>query len=182
MQENTIPKTGDLQPQSEDNGQLWSGRSIFMPSDLAGMLSTAADISAQINAALDIEVIFETIIPMLKESFGLYNVFIFLLDEDCQQLHLRAGSGDASRTLIQEHYSIPVNHPHSLVAKAAQQQQPVVVHDVSESEDYLACAILPDIVSEVTLPMIAGGNCIGVFDIQLEGDNRFTEEIIHVFY
>jgi len=56
----------------------------------------------------------------------------------------------------------------------------VIVSDASREENFLPHPRMPDTLSELAVPLIAGGSLIGVFDIQSGQVGRFTEADISV--
>ena len=81
---------------------------------------------------------------------------------------LTAGAGEPGRMMVAEGRSIPLNREQSLVARAARERQGVTVNDVTQAPDFLPNPLLHDTRSELAVPMVVGGNVIGVFDIQSE--------------
>ncbi|MCP4589200.1 MAG: PAS domain-containing protein, partial [bacterium] len=79
-------------------------------------LGTAADIAAQVNAILDPDELLNTVIPLLKERFGLYYAHVYVLDEAAGELRLRAGYGEPGRVMLEQGLSIPLDREVSLVA------------------------------------------------------------------
>ena len=76
--------------------------------------------------------------------------------------------------------SIPLDREQSLVARAARERKGVTVNDVTQAPDFLPNPLLPDTRSELAVPMMVGGNLLGVFDIQSDQVGRFTESDIHI--
>jgi len=66
------------------------------------------------------------------------------------------------------------------VARAARESKGVIVNDVTQAPDFLPNPLLPDTRSELAVPMIVGGKVIGVFDIQSDQVDRFTESDVNV--
>ncbi|MCP4543604.1 MAG: PAS domain S-box protein [Chloroflexi bacterium] len=144
-------------------------------------LGTAADIAGQVNAILDPDELLNTIIPLLKERFGLYYAHVFVLDEDAGELRLRAGYGEPGRAMLEQGLSIPLDREASLVARAARSKENVVVHDVTVAPDFMPNPLLPDTKSEVAVPMVVGDQVLGVFDVQHDQANYFTQADLDVF-
>jgi signal transduction histidine kinase len=78
-------------------------------------------------------------------------------------------------------HNIPTDTPHSLVARAYRERQPVIVNDVHQTKDFLPNPLLPDTHAEMAIPMIAGERVIGVFDAQSEQAGFFTEDDALIF-
>jgi PAS domain S-box-containing protein len=144
-------------------------------------LSTAAEIASQVSAILDPDELLNTVIALLKERFNLYYAHFYRLDEAAGELVLSAGYGKPGRTMLKKGHSIPLDREQSLVAQAARGKKSVVVHDVTQDPDFMPNPLLPDTKSEVAVPLISGGQVLGVFDVQHDKTNYFTEGDLNVF-
>jgi GAF domain-containing protein len=82
--------------------------------------------------------------------------------------------------MVTEGRSIPLSREQSLVARAARERKGVTVNDVTQAADFLPNPLLPDTRSELAVPMVVGGNMIGVFDIQSEQVGRFTDSDVNI--
>jgi GAF domain-containing protein len=122
----------------------------------------------------------QEVVDLTKERFNLYHSHIYLLDEKGENLILTAGAGEPGRIMTAEGRSIPLSRQQSLVARAAREQAGVTVNDVTQAPDFLPNPLLPDTRSELAVPMIVGGNLIGVFDIQSETVGRFTDSDVNI--
>ena len=122
----------------------------------------------------------QEVVELTKERFNLYHSHIYLLDEEARLLVLAAGAGEPGRVMVKEGRSIPLDREQSLVARAARERKGVTVNDVTQEPDHLPNPLLPDTRSELAVPMIAGGNVIGVFDIQSDQVGRFTESDVNI--
>jgi len=142
-------------------------------------LSVAAEIAARVQAILDPDELLQAVIPLIKERFGLYYVHVYTLEGEA--LKLRAGYGEPARIMLERGHSIPLAAEQSLVARAARTQEVVVVDDVTQAPDFLPNPLLPQTKSEVAVPAIAGGQVIGVFDVQHDVAGYFTQEDLNVF-
>lgn len=146
----------------------------------AAELSTVAEVSTATSTILDSKQLLQNVVDLTKERFNLYHSHIYLLDEKGENLVLTAGAGEPGRVMVAEGRSIPLNREQSLVARAARERQGVTVNDVTQATDHLPNPLLPDTRSELAVPMVVGGNVIGVFDIQSEQVGRFTETDVNI--
>jgi len=142
-------------------------------------LSTAAEISEQVGAILDPDRLLATVIPLLKERFGLYHAHVYVLQDGA--LVLRSGYGRIGAMMVRQGHSISMDHPHSLVARAARSRSPSVVNDVASSPDFLPNLLLPETRSEVAVPIVIGDQVLGVFDVQSDRMDAFGEADVDVF-
>ena len=146
----------------------------------AAELSTVAEVSTATSTILESKQLLQNVVELTKERFNLYHSHIYLLDEQGENLVLTAGAGEPGRIMVSEGRSIPLNREQSLVARAARERQGVTVNDVTQAPDHLPNPLLPDTRSELAVPMMVGGNVIGVFDIQSEQVGRFTDTDVNI--
>ncbi len=144
-------------------------------------LSAAAEISERVGAILDTDELLNTVIPMMKERFGLYHAHVYVLDEAQRMLHLRAGYGQVGEIMRQQGHKIALDHPRSLVAKAARMKEVVLSNDVTQDPDFMPNLLLPDTRAEVAVPFMVGDKVLGVFDVQADQVDFFTQADLNVF-
>jgi len=143
-------------------------------------LATVAEVGTATATILESKRLLQEVVDLTKERFNLYHSHIYLLDEKGENLVLTAGAGEPGRIMVSEGRSIPLDREQSLVARAARERKGVTVNDVTQAPDFLPNPLLPDTHSELAVPMIVGGNVLGVFDIQSEQVGRFTESDINI--
>jgi putative methionine-R-sulfoxide reductase with GAF domain len=143
-------------------------------------LATVAEVGTATATILESDKLLREVVELTKERFSLYHSHIYLLDEKGENLVLAAGAGEPGRIMAAEKRSIPLSREQSLVARAARERKGVTVNDVTQAPDFLPNPLLPDTRSELAVPMIVGGNVIGVFDIQSDQVGRFTDSDINI--
>ncbi len=146
----------------------------------AAELETVAQVSTAAATIRDTYKLLQTVSDLTKTRFGLYHAHIYLLDAEGKNLVLAAGAGQAGRMMRQEGRSIPLNHPHSLVASAARERRGITVNDVTLSPNFLPNPLLPNTRAEMALPMLVGDQLVGVLDVQSDRVGHFTDEDIRV--
>ncbi|MBI4770258.1 MAG: GAF domain-containing protein, partial [Chloroflexi bacterium] len=143
-------------------------------------LQTVARVSTAASTVLEARILLQNVVDLTKDSFGLYHAHLYLIDEPTGMLVLAAGAGEVGRRMVSEGRSIPLNRAQSLVARAAREREAVVVNDVRAVPDFLPHPLLPDTRSEMAIPMIVGDQLLGVFDVQHDQPNYFTEEDVRI--
>ncbi len=143
-------------------------------------LETVADVSAEVSENLDLDIILQDVADLTKERFDLYHAHIYLLDGDGENLVLAAGADEAGRAMVAKGHSIPYDRVDSLVATAARTREGVIVNDVTQNPNHLPNPLLPNTLSEMAIPIIAGTELIGVLDVQADTYDRFTDEDIRI--
>lgn len=144
-------------------------------------LRTAADVSTQLAAILDIEQLLYNVVMLLQSRFSLYHVHVYLLNEAGDDLVMRVGSGEIGRLLRERGHHIPLSREQSLVARAARTRRLVAVDDVRQESNFLPNPLLPETQSEVAIPLIAAEQVLGVLDVQDNTTHRFTASDLDVF-
>ncbi|MBN2304579.1 MAG: GAF domain-containing protein [Anaerolineae bacterium] len=143
-------------------------------------MEVAVRVSEEIAAVLDPDQLLPMVTNLTKHSFALYHAHIYLLDEDQKTLRLAAGAGDVGQTMVQRGHRIPIHIERSIVARAARENQPMIVDDVTEAPDFLANPLLPNTRSEAAFPLVAQNRVLGVLDVQSEQVARFDSDILAV--
>lgn len=142
-------------------------------------LQLAARVSEQMSTILDPDQLLPQVVEQVKANFNLYHAHLYLLEESGEFLRLEAGAGEAGRVMKAEGHRIPMQ-ARSLVARAARQNQPVVVNNVREDPNFLANPLLPDTQAEVALPLAVANRVLGVLDVQSEHVGRFDLDAMAV--
>ena len=143
-------------------------------------LETVSRVSAATSTILETEKLLRAVVELTKRSFNLYHAHVYLLDQDGQNLVLAAGAGEAGDKMVEQEWQIPLDHPRSVVARAAREEEGVIVNDVKGGEGFLANPLLPATKAEMALPMIAGNRLLGVLDVQADRTNYFSEEDVRI--
>lgn len=143
-------------------------------------LQVAGEVSRQITAVLDLNVLLADVCDLIRDKFGIYHVSVFLKDETANKLNLAAGSGEAGDKMMAIAKSFKLDSQ-GLVPLAARNKQEIIIHDVLLSETHLVNPILPNTRSEIAFPMIIGDEVLGVLDLQTEDADHFGDDDIQAF-
>ncbi|HRV91817.1 MAG TPA: ATP-binding protein [Anaerolineae bacterium] len=144
--------------------------------------SVISAVSELSKVSTDLERLLHEAAILLQTRFNLYQVHVFLIDETNEVIVLRAGSGEGMQNLIKtDSLDIPLNHPHSVIARAARTQQLTIVHDAGSEEYFWAHPLLPQTNSEVAIPLISRGSVLGILDLQDRQSFRFSQADIDTF-
>jgi len=143
-------------------------------------LQSVAEISTKASVSFNVEEMLQNLVDLTKSSFNLYHAHVFLLDDDKSKLVLTAGAGEVGSKMVSAKRSIPFDHPNSLVARAARTGQGAISNNVKKEPDFLPNPLLPDTSSEMSIPIMVGDAVLGVFDVQADKVNRFTDEDVAI--
>jgi PAS domain S-box-containing protein len=146
-------------------------------------LATVAQLSTTTSTVLDPDQLLQSIVDLTKERFGLYHVHIYLADESWKTLLLAAGAGEVGRKMVTDGWSIPMDHEQSIVASAARNRESIIANDVVRDANsaFLSNQLLPDTRSEMAVPMVVGQKLLGIFDVQANTADYFSEEDANIY-
>jgi len=132
-------------------------------------LETLAEIGREMSSILDLDTLLTRIASLTKRLIDYRTFGILLLDESTGELEMklavRYGKGAESKH---------IRLGEGLVGWAAQHKEAVLVSDVSQDSRYLN--LVPDVRSELVIPMLIKDRCIGVFDLESPELDAFTKE------
>lgn len=145
------------------------------------MLATSSRISEEITTILDTSELIETILPLLQQRYGLYHAAVLMLDDDGQTLNFAFGSDERANKLMEKRESISLDHPTSLIARAARRKRVIKVNDVQSEPNFFPHPLLTETKSELAIPLMVHNQLIGVLDIQENKINRFENSDVDLF-
>jgi signal transduction histidine kinase len=144
-------------------------------------LEIVAELSATASTVLDPGRLLQEIVDLTKERFGVYHVHIYLTDETQKALLLAAGAGEVGRRMVAGQHRIAMDAEKSLVARAQRERKALIVNDVAAEPDFLPNPNLPETSSEMAVPLIVGEKVLGVFDVQSDRRDGFTQEDANIY-
>jgi sigma-B regulation protein RsbU (phosphoserine phosphatase) len=140
---------------------------ILRSSEVEPLLLEVADV---VNTTLDLETTLRRVAELVRKVID-YEIFaILLLNEQRQELYLRFQVGYPPEVADR----IRVKVGQGVTGRAAQLRQAVLVQDATQEDFYIDA--VPNVHSELAIPLIVKNRVIGVIDIEAREKNYFTEE------
>src|SRR5690348_13726754 len=131
------------------------------------LLLEVADV---VNTTLDLDTTLRRVAELVRKVID-YEIFgILLLNEKTQELYFRFSVGHQRE--VADRLRIKVGE--GVTGAAAQRGEAILVHDVAADSRYISA--LPNVRSELAVPLIVKNRVIGVLDIESPQPNHFTEE------
>lgn len=143
-------------------------------------LELAAEIGRHLVEVRDLDVLLAEAVELIRDGFDLYYVQIYLTDNAQHSLILGAGSGVIGRDLVRRGHRLVIG-PGSINGMTAAQRQVIVVSDTAVSPLFKPNPYLPDTRSEMSIPLLAGDNVVGVLNVQNNVSDTLTEQNIPVY-
>jgi phosphoserine phosphatase RsbU/P len=136
----------------------------------AEVLSTLTEIGEGVNSSLDLDEVLARTAALIKRHID-YEIFgVLMLEGDGAYLKHRFSIG-YPRDLA-ENIRVPLGH--GITGTAAATGQPVLVNDTSKDERYISA--IENVRSELAVPLMLQGKCVGVLDIQSRHPDYFTPD------
>ena len=142
-------------------------------------LQTAAGVSKSASTILDPEMLMRQAVDLIRERFDMYYVGIFLVDEAGEYAVLCAGTGEAGQQMIQAEHKLAVGGK-SMIGQSITCAQARIAWDVGVEAIHFDNPSLPETRSELALPLISRGQCIGALTVQSTREAAFSEQDIAV--
>ena len=138
-----------------------------LQSRIEPLLLEVADV---VNTTLDLDTTLKRVAELVRKVID-YEIFgILLLNEKTQELYFRFSVGHSLE--IADRIRIKVGE--GVTGVAAQRAEAILVGDVSKDPRYISA--VPNVRSEIAVPLIVKNRVIGVIDIESPQPDHFTEE------
>lgn len=144
-------------------------------------LETIADIARSTGTILDPETLMDLAVNLIQERFSFCYVGIFVTDESGEYAVLKSGTGEAGRAMLDAGHRLPLGGQ-SMIGWAIANTQPRVAQDVNQETMRFKNPLLPQVRSEMALPLTSRGQCIGALTVQSAEDNAFSAEDIAILH
>ncbi|MCU0513294.1 MAG: GAF domain-containing protein, partial [Anaerolineae bacterium] len=138
-------------------------------------LETVALTGIEATRTLDINALLRSVVKLTRDNFALYHAHIYLTNDTTGYLELAAGAGEVGQQMLEQGHRIALNHPASIVARAARTGDSVTVNDVAGDVNFLPNPLLPETRAELAVPLKLGETVIGVLDVQSTTTGRFSD-------
>ena len=136
----------------------------------AEVLATLSEIGEEVNASLDLDEVLSHTAVLIKRHIDYEFFGVLLLDETGSYLTHRFAIGYPPG--LAENLRIPVGQ--GITGTAVSTGQPVRVSDTSQDPRYINA--IESVKSELAVPLLFRGKCVGVLDIQSRHLNYFTKD------
>jgi sigma-B regulation protein RsbU (phosphoserine phosphatase) len=138
----------------------------------AEAFETLAEIGREVASVLDLDELFERIAKLAKRVID-YRTFGILLINEAGELEMKLAVQYGEKVHVPR-----VRLGEGLVGYAALHREPVLVSDVSQDPRYIK--IVPDVRSELAIPLLLKDRCIGVVDLESPELDAFSKRDVEI--
>lgn len=143
----------------------------------ASQMQAVAEVGKSVAAQRDLDELLTRTTRIISDRFNYYHVGIFFLDQRGEYAILRASNSSGGAKMLERGHKLRVGQE-GIVGTAAGTGEARIALDVGEDAVFFNNPDLPDTRSEMALPLIAGGETLGVLDIQSIEANVFSADDI----
>src|ERR1700682_6022154 len=143
---------------------------ISTPEASAEVLATLTEIGEEVNASLDLDEVLAHTAVLIKRHIDDEYFGVLMVDGDGTYLKHRFAIGYPPG--LAENLRVPIGQ--GITGTAASTGQPVRVSDVSQDPRYINA--IDTVRSELAVPLMFRGKCVGVLDIQSRHLDYFTKD------
>ena len=155
-------------------GQLYAEGMSQRLTRQADRLRAINEIGRHISSVLDLDELLWAVVRLVKEAFGYYNVSIFLMDTEADELVLKAGVGGYVSGAPSLGDRLKIGQE-GILGWIAATGKPLLVNDVSQEPRYYATPTLPHTQAELGVPIKVRGQVVGTLDVQSAELNAFAQ-------
>ena len=138
----------------------------------ADAFETLAEIGREVTSLLDLDQLFTRIAQLTKRVVE-YRTFGILLLNDSGELEMKLAVQYGEKVTVPR-----VRLGEGLVGYAALHKEAVLVPDVSQDPRYIK--LVPDVRSELVIPMLVKDRCIGVVDLESPELDAFSKRDVEI--
>jgi len=127
----------------------------------------------------ELQTLLPRLVKVISEQFDFYHAAIFLLDENRDYAVLTAANSEGGQRMLQRVHKLRVGQT-GIVGIVSATGAPRIALDVGADAAFFDNPDLPNIRSELALPLRTANEIIGVLDVQSTAANAFQPEDIEV--
>jgi uncharacterized protein YigA (DUF484 family) len=148
-------------------------------------MDAGVQVTRELMQQFDVGSLLEQTVQLVSRHFDFPHVALYLPDETGASLVLRAASSPAGRKLVAEGYRLK-RAGESTLGRAFETRQPYIVSlnagtvDADLDAAHLAQPGLPEAQSAALLPLVIGGEALGILDIHSAEEMTFDQDSLRV--
>ncbi len=145
----------------------------------ARYLEVTAAVAREATSELELSALMTNVVNSISQQFGFYHTGLFLLDDAGTWAEFKAASSEGGQRMLARGHRLRVGQE-GMVGYVSQRGEPRVALDTGKDAVFFGNPDLPETRSEVTLPLRARGQVIGVLDVQSAEPDAFVLEDVAV--
>jgi len=143
----------------------------------ADQLSAVAEVSRAVASILDLDALLDRVVELIREKFAYPFVHLLTVDLARQQIVYRAGSGPRGQVLQEQGLVCALEDSEAIVPWVACHGESALITDLGGDSHYRPSEFSEtEALSELAVPLVFGGEVLGVLDVQSDRRDGFGDE------
>ncbi|MFQ5616806.1 MAG: GAF domain-containing protein, partial [Anaerolineales bacterium] len=142
-------------------------------------LQAAAEVGSAVVSIRDLDELLTQVTHLISDRFGYYHAGIFLIDKHSKYAVLQAANSPGGQRMLARGHRLKTGEV-GIVGHVTKTMEPRIALDVGRDATYFDNPDLPETRSEMALPLISGGEILGVLDVQSTERAAFTQEDVSI--
>lgn len=127
-------------------------------------IETSMEVSRSLSTVLDQQQLLAQVVEQVQAAFDYYHVHIYVVDEASGVLSLASSTGEAGYAMMLGKHQLGIGQ--GPVGQAAARGELLLISDVRQTPDWQPNPLLPETLSEASVPIMVGDEVLGVLDVQ----------------
>jgi len=143
----------------------------------ADQLTAVYDVSRAITSTLDTDELLQGIVNLIHDRFDFPYVHLFSIDPTRNKITYKAGSGQRAKGYEEACVSYEVNAKKGIIPWVIQHSKTFRINNVEAEPLFVKSFETQQVTgSEMSIPLVFGGEALGVLDIQSDQKDAFSSE------
>lgn len=145
-------------------------------------ITTVFDISHALSSILDFDILMNEVVKTIQQKNQYLQVNVYTVHTGRGKIIYRTGTGESSKAYKDAFLTFNIQDEKGILPWVAREGKTFLSNDILHEPLYRSPAFLESIArSEISIPLITGGEVVGILDIQSDQENAFDKNDIFFF-
>lgn len=145
-------------------------------------ISTVFDISHALSSILDFDLLMDEVVKTIQQRNQYLQVNVYTVHSGRGKIIFRTGTGERSQAYRDAFLTFNIDDEKGILPWVAREEKTFVSNDVRNEPLYRSPVFMESIPrSEISVPLITGGEIVGILDIQSDQENAFDANDVFFF-
>ena len=140
---------------------------------------TAGEVARAVISIASLDDLLRRAVDLIQQQFNYDYVSIFLIEEDGDFAALHEATGEIGKALAAEGYIVPVGSA-SIIGWVTSNNQMRLVTDIQAEDTELRRDLMPDMRSELAVPLQTSGRVLGAMNVQSSNSDIFRPQDVEM--
>ena len=174
----SLQLSNDLQDQKDTLSQSVQEKTKNLERRIT-QIRVTTEIVRSFSSVLHTEELLQKVVDLICDRLDLYYVGLFLVDSDHQYAVLKAGTGEAGRSMLTNQHRLLIGGV-SMIGWSIANLKPRIALDIGKEKIHFNNSNLPETRSELALPIMSHSLALGALSIQSTLENAFDDDDITI--